>query len=90
MELKAAVCTLKVKNDCAERALGMLTEFSVNRVTRDKEQRQYLLQVLKDVRERQKDLKESCQGNRSAKILIKKMKTVYLELGILLMLIYTF
>ena len=36
MELKAAVCTLKVKNDCAERALVMLTEFSVNRLTRDK------------------------------------------------------
>ena len=75
MKLKEPACTLKVTNDCAERALGMLTEFSVDRVTRDKDQRQYLLQVVKELRERQKNLKESRQGNRCAKKILKMKNT---------------
>ena len=69
--------------------LGILTEFSVDRVTRDEEQRQYLLPVVKEVRERQKDLKESCQRNRcTTKILIKKMKTVPVYLVFILLILF--
>ena len=52
----------------------MLIEFSVDKVTRNEEQRQYLLQVVKEVRERQKELKGGHQGNGSAKKILKVMK----------------
>ena len=35
----------KVVNDSAERALGMITNFHLDRITRSEEQKQYLLQV---------------------------------------------
>ena len=50
MELKKVACTLKVTMTKL-RGNGMLTEFRLDRVTRDEEHSQYLLQVVKYVRE---------------------------------------
>ena len=44
-EGKARVEELVVVNDTCERALGLITEFNKNRVTKDPEQKQYLYQV---------------------------------------------
>jgi len=42
-----------VINDCAERALGLLTEFNCGKVTHDEMQRQALLQVVRHMRRQQ-------------------------------------
>lgn len=44
---------LTVVNDPAERALALLTEFHSKNAPQDEEQRQYLLKVVKELRERQ-------------------------------------
>ena len=63
----------------------------MDRVTRDEEQRQYLLPIVKEVRKRQEDLKESGQWNRcTTKILIKKMKTVPVYLVFILFFYFFF
>ena len=54
--LSPIVRALKVVNDSAERALGMITNFHLDRITRSEEQKQYLLQVQHEIRSRQKGL----------------------------------
>ena len=46
--------SIKVVNDSAERALGMVTEYHIDRITRSEEQRGYLHQVIRELRLRQK------------------------------------
>ena len=48
------VSPMKVVNDYAERVLGMVTDFHIDRVTRSDEQKCYLFQVVKELRLRQK------------------------------------
>ena len=74
MKLKALAEPISVTNDCAERALGMLTDYSIDRVTRDEDQKQWLLQVVKEVRKRQGDLIETQSSERCSKRVLKKMK----------------
>ena len=66
--------SLKVTNDSAERVLGVLTEFHVNKITKDEGQRQSLLQVIKEVRLRQKALAEGQNMARYDKNMLKRMK----------------
>lgn len=66
--------SLSVVNDSAERALGMMTEFHVNRITQSEEQRQHLLQVVKEMRLRQKNLLKHKNAERCTKAIIKKIK----------------
>lgn len=73
IKLKALAEGLSVTNDCAERALGLLTEFSIDRVTRDEGQRQHLLQVVKEIRKRQADLLDTPNASRTSKKVLKKM-----------------
>ena len=46
-----------VVNDSAERALGRVSEFHTNKITKDSQQKQYLYQVVKSLRLQQTKLK---------------------------------
>ena len=47
---------LRVANDSAERALGLVSEFHTNKVTKDSQQKQCLYQVVKSLRSQQTKL----------------------------------
>ena len=66
--------SLSVVNDSAERALGMMTEFHVNRITQSEQQRQHLLQVVKEMRLRQKNLLKHKNAERCTIAIVKKIK----------------
>ena len=56
--MKDGIHSLKVVNDSAERALGLVTEFHSNKITKDPQQKQFLYQVVKDLRREQAKLAE--------------------------------
>ena len=60
-------------NDSAERALGLLTEFHMDKITRSEEQRQFLLQVVKEMRSRQKKLLKHQNDEWCTKAIIKEI-----------------
>ena len=74
LQMQNFIKTLSVVNDSAERALGMMTEFHVDRITRSEQQRQHLLQVVKEMRLRQKNLLKHQNDERCTKAIIKKIK----------------
>ena len=51
-QIKEYVLCLNVVNDCAERALGVMTEFHMDKITTSEDQRQHLIQVVKETRSR--------------------------------------
>ena len=69
-EGKARVEELVVVNDACERALGLITEFNKNRVTKDPEQKQYLYQVTRHLRKQQAD--QATSSERCTKKSMKK------------------
>ena len=48
---------LSVVNNSAERAFGLVSEFHTNNITKDRQQKQYLYQVVKSLRMQQTKLK---------------------------------
>ena len=69
-EGKARVEELVVVNDACERALGLITEFNKNRVTKDPEQKQYLYQVTRHLRKQQAE--QATSSERCTKKSMKK------------------
>ena len=61
---------LVVVNGACERALGLITEFNKNRVTKDPEQKQYLYQVTRHLRKQQAD--QATSSERCTKKSMKK------------------
>ena len=74
LQIESFTKSISVVNDSAERALGMMTEFHVNRITQSEEQRQHLLQVVKEMRLRQKNLVKHKNDERCTKTIIKNVK----------------
>ena len=68
--LMEVVSPTKVVNDCAERVLGMVTDFHIDRITRSEEQKSYLFQVVKELRSRQKGTGEKTNVSKK---MMKKM-----------------
>ena len=70
-KLSPIVRATKVVNDSAERALGMITNFHLDRITRSEEQKQ----VQNEIRIRQKGLMNSLEGKfeRCTKRIIKEI-----------------
>ena len=70
-KLSPIVRATKVVNDSAERALGMITNFHLDRITRSEEQKQ----VQNEIRIRQKGLMNSLEGRfeRCKKRIIKEI-----------------
>ena len=70
-KLSPIVRATKVVNDSAERALGMITNFHLDRITRSEEQKQ----VQNEIRIRQKELMNSLEGRfeRCKKRIIKEI-----------------
>lgn len=66
--LQGMVRETTVVNDCAERALGLLTEFNTGTVTKDETQRQALLQVVRHMRKQQKAASSSTERCTKATI----------------------
>ena len=52
---------MAVVNDACERALGLITEFNTNRVTKDPKQKQFLYQAIRDLRSKQADVATSSE-----------------------------
>lgn len=67
--LKGLVCSTKVVNDSAERALGLITEFNSGQVTHDEDQKQWLYQVVQEMRRQQKEAATSTE--RCTKTILK-------------------
>ena len=59
LQLQYTVSTLKVIDDAAERALGLLTEFNTGTITKNENQKQYLYQVIRHTRKRNKEMATS-------------------------------
>ena len=75
LQLNSIVKQLKVVNDSAERILGMVTDFHMDKITRNEDQRQYLLQVQKELRHRHKSLLlKPGKTERCTKRIIKEMQ----------------
>ena len=72
-KLSTLAKSIKVINDSAERALGMLTEYHLNKITKNEEQRQHLLQCVKEMRKRQKGLLKDGKGERCNKKIMQAM-----------------
>ena len=64
-------------NDSSERALDMMTDFHVNRITQSEEQRKHLHQYVKEMRLHQKNLVKHKNDERCTKAIIKKVKYDY-------------
>lgn len=62
MKLKEIVSAFEVVNDCAERAIKMITDFKD--ATANVEEQEYLLQVVEDYRKRFNVNKKSSLNNR--------------------------
>ena len=56
--IKTMLQHIKVVNDSAERALGLVTTYNDQTITKSKEQKQYLYQVVHNLRQQQNKLKE--------------------------------
>ena len=67
---------IKVVNDAAERALGLVTEFHNNKVTCNKEQQEFLYRNVKFMREEQKKLARKRKEKVTKDVLIG---TIYLN-----------
>ena len=52
---------MAVVNDACERALGLITEFNTNRVTKDPKQKQFLYQTIRYLRSKQADVATSSE-----------------------------
>ena len=74
LDIKKFVKSINVVNDCAERALGTMTAFHADRITRSEEQRQHLMQVVTEARKRQQALLKHQNDERCTKAIIKKVK----------------
>jgi len=54
VKLMEVVAPFKVVNDCAERVLGMITEYHINNITRSEDQKSFLYQIVCELRSRAK------------------------------------
>ena len=61
LRLQYKVSTLKVVNDSAERALGLLTEFNDGKITKNEEQKQFLYQTITHMRKINKEMATSSE-----------------------------
>ena len=73
INIKGAISHLKVTNDTAERALGLVTTFNDNTITKDPEQKQFLYRVVYNLRKQQSMLKKNTSEG-SSKTILSQMK----------------
>ena len=72
-QIKSRLLHLKVVNDSSERALGLVTDYHQCVVTKLRTQKQYLYQVVKNLRERQNNLLIKPNAERCTKKIMSKM-----------------
>lgn len=74
MRCAEAFKSLKVVNDAAERALGLVTEFHNNRVTCNPEQQQHIYRIVRDIRQKQGEMVSKRGKERLTKKTVRDIK----------------
>ena len=74
IKIKEALSHLKVTNDAAERALGLVTTFNDNTITKNPEQKQFLYRVVYNLRKQQTKLKKKNTSEGCSKRVLSQIK----------------
>ena len=71
--IRSRLVNMKVVNDSSERALRLVTEYHHSRITKSQDQKQFLYQVVKNLREKQASLLPNANAERYSKNILLKM-----------------
>ena len=74
IRIKSRLQHLKVVNDSSERALGLVTDYHSPTITKSPSQKQFLYQVVKNLREKQNELLTKPKAEHCTKQIMSKIR----------------